>query len=87
LVGHVGIWSTEGASGRVRITRPGKDVGVKSCVRTKKKCCDDRPRCSSCPVLWERLERSGAAVLVERRRYRVLREPSKKEWRAARRAA
>ncbi|MDY7099679.1 MAG: hypothetical protein S0880_00690 [Actinomycetota bacterium] len=60
---------------------------MKSSVRTKKKCCDDRPRCKSCPVVWERLEAAEVAVLVEHRRYRVLREPSKREWRTARRSA
>ena len=32
-----------------------------SIVKTKKRCCRDRPRCKKCPVVWKRLEAAGVA--------------------------
>jgi hypothetical protein len=30
-------------------------------MKTKKKCCGDKPRCKKCPVVWKRLEKAGYA--------------------------
>jgi hypothetical protein len=40
-------------------------------VKTKKRCCRDRPRCKKCPVVWKRLETAGVAErdLDDRRVY------------------
>jgi len=53
-------------------------------VRAKKKCCKSRPRCKRCPVAMKRLEKAGVAERASRRRWTLLRKPSKKQWRAAR---
>ena len=41
-------------------------------VKTKKRCCKDKPRCKKCPVVWKRLETAGIAERDEdnRRFYR-----------------
>jgi len=41
-------------------------------MKTKKKCCGDKPRCKKCPVVWKRLEKAGYAVREDRRNYRVI---------------
>jgi hypothetical protein len=40
-------------------------------VAVKKRCCDDRPRCRSCPFVWDRLASCGWADHVGKRRYLV----------------
>lgn len=40
-------------------------------VVVKKRCCDDRPRCRSCPFVWDRLASCGWAVPVGKRRFLV----------------
>jgi hypothetical protein len=46
-------------------------MGVSRLVTVKKRCCDDRPRCRSCPYVWERLASCGWADAVARRRFVV----------------
>jgi hypothetical protein len=41
-------------------------------VTTKKRCCDSRPRCRTCPHVWERLCVAGWAVPTGKRRYEVV---------------
>ena len=38
-------------------------------VTVKKRCCDDRPRCRSCPKVWDRLASCGWAVQTGRRQF------------------
>jgi hypothetical protein len=41
-------------------------------MKTKKKCCGDKPRCKKCPVVWKRLEKAGHAQRQDRRNYVVM---------------
>jgi hypothetical protein len=52
-------------------------------VKTKKRCCKDRPRCKKCPVVCKRLELAGCAERVDKRTW-VLVDVSKKQLKAAR---
>ncbi|MEZ5215536.1 MAG: hypothetical protein R2705_00250 [Ilumatobacteraceae bacterium] len=55
-------------------------------IRVKKQCCDDRPRCKDCPVLWRRLARQGCAERTAEREFVVLhkiRKSAFKELRAS----
>lgn len=52
-------------------------------VKTKKKCCKDRPRCKRCPVTCKRLEKAGKAERLSKRRY-VLIDVTKTDLQAAR---
>jgi hypothetical protein len=54
-------------------------------VKTKKRCCKDRPRCKKCPVVWKRLETAGLAEREDRRLYRPGDDLRKKHLKAARR--
>lgn len=38
-------------------------------IVVKKRCCDDKPRCRSCPKVWDRLASCGWAVQVDRREF------------------
>jgi hypothetical protein len=38
----------------------------------KRKCCDDKPRCRSCPKVWDRLASCGWAVQTDRREFVVV---------------
>ena len=40
-------------------------------LTVKKRCCDDRPRCRSCPYVWNRLASCGWATAVGRREFCV----------------
>ena len=40
-------------------------------VTTKKKCCQDKPRCVKCPVVLIRMERMGFAEKHGKRDYKV----------------
>ena len=53
-------------------------------VKTKKRCCNSRPRCKRCPTVYKRLARQGLAERVELRLYRVSRGLKKKHLKAAR---
>ena len=55
-------------------------------VKTKKRCCRDRPRCKKCPVAWKRLSNEGLADRDpdDRRIYRAAPGLKKKQLKAAR---
>jgi hypothetical protein len=53
-------------------------------VTAKKKCCRDKPRCKSCPVVLKRLADTGHLVRLELRRYKVVDKPTKSVLTAAR---
>ncbi len=52
-------------------------------VKTKKKCCKDRPRCKKCPVTCKRLELAGKATREGKRTW-VLVDVTKQDYKAAR---
>jgi hypothetical protein len=54
-------------------------------IRSKKTCCQSRPRCKRCPVALKRLEKAGLAERVSRRTWLIPKNLSKKKLRAARR--
>jgi len=54
-------------------------------VKTKSKCCKSGPRCKRCPVVYKRLEKEGVAERVSKRRYVILKPPTKKQVARARR--
>ena len=53
-------------------------------IKAKKGCCKSSPRCKRCPVVCKRLEKAGAAIKVEKRRYELAGSVSKKELAAVR---
>jgi hypothetical protein len=53
-------------------------------IKTKKKCCKDRPRCKRCPVVCKRLVQSGYAQRRSKRHFVIVVKPSKKALKAAR---
>ena len=53
-------------------------------MKTKKRCCKDKPRCKKCPVVWKRLEATGHAERVDKRNYRVISVVPKAAMAAAR---
>ena len=53
-------------------------------IKTKKRCCKDRPRCKRCPVVSKRLETMGYAEREDRRQWRLVVIPPKKVLKAAR---
>ena len=53
-------------------------------IKTKKRCCKDRPRCKRCPVVCKRLAREGLAVRQDSRHYLVELNIGKKTLKAAR---
>ena len=53
-------------------------------LTAKKKCCRDKPRCKSCPVVLKRLSDGGHLVRLNLRTYKVVDKPSKSEVAAAR---
>jgi hypothetical protein len=57
---------------------------VAKVVKTKKRCCRDRPRCKRCPVVCKRLESKGFAERVDKRTWRLVVIPPKKALKAAR---
>ena len=46
-------------------------------VTAKKKCCRDKPRCKSCPVVLKRLSDGGHLVRLDLRTYKVISKPKK----------
>lgn len=46
-------------------------------VRAKKKCCKDRPRCTTCPVVLKRLADAGHLERVDQRTYLTPGKPGK----------
>ena len=53
-------------------------------VTAKKKCCKDKPRCKSCPVVLKRLSDAGHLVRLDLRTYKVADKPGKAVVAAAR---
>jgi hypothetical protein len=53
-------------------------------VKTKKRCCKDRPRCKRCPVVCKRLESEGYAERIGKRQWLMLDVVPKKVLKAAR---
>jgi hypothetical protein len=53
-------------------------------VKTKKKCCKDKPRCKRCPVVCKRLAAEGYLERQSKRRWVVVTMPPKKAMKAAR---
>jgi hypothetical protein len=53
-------------------------------IKAKSRCCKDRPRCKSCPVVCKRLEAEGYVERESRRRWRLVVVPPKKVLKAAR---
>ncbi len=53
-------------------------------IKAKKGCCKSSPRCKRCPVVCKRLEKAGAAVKVDKRRYELVVTVRKKDLAAAR---
>jgi hypothetical protein len=41
-------------------------------MKTKKKCCQDNPRCKKCPVVWKRLAKAGYAERTGKLEYRAV---------------
>jgi len=57
---------------------------AKSHVKTKKKCCQDGPRCKRCPVVWKRLAKAGYAERTGKLEYRMISIVPKPALKAAR---
>ena len=53
-------------------------------VKTKKRCCKDKPRCKKCPVVFKRLENADLAERLDRRTYKLRAGATKKRIKAAR---
>jgi hypothetical protein len=53
-------------------------------IKSKKRCCKDRPRCKSCPVVCKRLEQLGYAERETKRTWTLIAIPPKKALKAAR---
>ncbi len=54
------------------------------CVKAKKECCKDAPRCKRCPVVLKKLLRAGLAEQVSKREFVLAPELGKKQLAAAR---
>ncbi len=54
------------------------------CVKAKKDCCKDDPRCKRCPVVLKKLLREGLAEQVAKREFVLAPELGKKQLAAAR---
>jgi hypothetical protein len=50
----------------------------------KKKCCKDKPRCKTCPVVLKRLADAGYAERVDLRNYEITQKPKRSVLAAAR---
>ena len=53
-------------------------------IRSKKKCCKDKPRCQRCPVTCKRLATAGYLERLGKRNWVVLEPLTKKVLEAAR---
>lgn len=53
-------------------------------IKAKKRCCKDRPRCKSCPVVCKRLVLEGHAEQLDKRLFVVLAGTPKSAVKAAR---
>ncbi len=52
-------------------------------IKTKAKCCKDKPRCKRCPVVCKRLSLAGKAERIDKRHY-VLIDVTKRDLKLAR---
>jgi aldehyde:ferredoxin oxidoreductase len=52
-------------------------------IKTKAKCCKDKPRCKKCPVVCKRLSMVGKAERIDKRNY-VLIDVTKADLKLAR---
>jgi hypothetical protein len=57
---------------------------AKTEIRSKKKCCKDKPRCKRCAVTCKRLASAGYLERRSKRRWTVIEPPTKKALKAAR---
>jgi hypothetical protein len=57
---------------------------VDRCVKAKKSCCKDDPRCKRCPVVLKKLAREGLAEQLAKRTFALAPELTKKQLAAAR---
>jgi hypothetical protein len=53
-------------------------------IRSKKRCCKDRPRCKRCPVTCKRLAAEGYLERLSKRRWIVVEPPGRNALKAAR---
>jgi hypothetical protein len=53
-------------------------------VTAKKKCCKDKPRCKTCPVVLKRLSDAGHLERLDLRTYEKVSKPKKSVLAAAR---
>ncbi|HKE78055.1 MAG TPA: hypothetical protein VKB54_02065 [Solirubrobacteraceae bacterium] len=53
-------------------------------MKSKKRCCKDRPRCKRCPVVCKRLENAGYAERADKHTWTLLVIPPKQALKAAR---
>lgn len=53
-------------------------------VTAKKKCCQDKPRCQTCPVVLKRLSDAGHLDRLDLRKYKMISKPKKSVLAAAR---
>ena len=53
-------------------------------VTAKKKCCKDKPRCQTCPVVLKRLSDAGHLERLDLRTYEKVSKPKKSALAAAR---
>jgi hypothetical protein len=56
---------------------------VPTSIKTKRPCCDSKPRCKRCPVVLMRLDKLGRAQRTGKRTY-VMGSPGKRDMKAAR---
>ena len=59
-------------------------MGKGKTVTAKKKCCKDKPRCKTCPVVLKRIADAGFAERVDLRNYKPTAKPPKAVLTAAR---
>jgi hypothetical protein len=53
-------------------------------LTAKQKCCKDRPRCKTCPVVLKRLSDDGYLERLDLRKYKVIAKPKKSALATAR---
>ena len=53
-------------------------------IKSKKRCCKDKPRCKRCPVVCKRLEQAGYAERLDKRTWVMVDVVPKKQLKLAR---
>ena len=61
-----------------------KSKGKAKPVKPKRRCCKDRPRCKTCPVVLKRLETAGLAERRDDGRFRLDPDLTKRDLKTAR---